>query len=164
MHRLVPLVGDALRAIAARLLRAEHAGHTLTPTALVHEAWLRLVDQREADFADRTHFLAIASRVMRRVLVDHARRTRADKRTARLALDDDWTRASPESWAITMIAIDDAIAGLAQVDARLARVVECRFFTGLTAEETAEVLGVTVRTVQRDWLRARAWLELALAD
>lgn len=164
MERLMPLVHDALRGIAARHLRSESDGHTLTPTALVHEAWIRLVDQRHAAFADRTHFLAIASRLMRRVLVDHARRTRADKRTAPLALDATWEHASPDQWALTMIALDDAMERLAQVDQRMARVVECRFFAGLTEEETAVVLGVTARTVHRDWVRARAWLELALRD
>lgn len=164
MERLMPLVHDTLREIAARHLRGESEGHTLTPTALVHEAWLRLVPQRDAAFADRTHFLAIVSRLMRRVLLDHARRTRADKRTARLPLDATWDRASPEQWALTMITLDDAMERLALVDARLARVVECRFFAGLTEDETAAVLGVTARTVHRDWQRARAWLELALRE
>jgi RNA polymerase sigma factor (TIGR02999 family) len=164
MERLMSLVGDALRTMAARHLRREGDGHTLTPTALVHEAWLRLVDQQRATFHDRTHFLAITSRVMRRVLVDHARRARADKRTTPVALPDGFSSASPDEWAVTMLALDVAMEQLAQVDERLARVVDCRFFGGLTEEETGEVLGISVRTVHRDWLRARAWLEMALRD
>jgi RNA polymerase sigma factor (TIGR02999 family) len=164
MERLMPLVADALRGLASRHLRREVDGHTLTPTALVNEAWLRLVDQQRVDFRDRMHFLAIASRVMRRVLVDYARRTNAHKRLAPAVPLDDLASASPDAWAITMLAIDDAMERLARVDARLARVVECRFFAGLTEEETAEVLAISVRTVHRDWLKARGWLELALRD
>jgi RNA polymerase sigma factor (TIGR02999 family) len=164
MDRLMPLLGDALRTMAARHLRREGIGHTLSPTALVHEAWLRLVDQERATFQDRMHFLAVTSRVMRRVLVDHARRARADKRTAPIAIPDNLSFASPDEWAVTMLALDVAMEQLAQVDERLARVVECRFFGGLTEEETGEVLGISVRTVHRDWLRARAWLALALRD
>ena len=163
MERLMPLVYDALHALAERHLRRERTGHTLTPTALVHEAWLRLVDQRRAELRDRTHFLSVASRVMRRVLVDHARRAMAGKRSP-VAPTLDLAGASPEEWSVTMMAIDDALDRLAAVDPRLVRVVELRFFGGLTEDETAEVLGVSGRTVHRDWLRARAWLELALRD
>lgn len=164
MDALIPLLGDALRTMAARHLRREGDGHTLTPTALVHEAWLRLVDQRRATFNDRVHFLAVTSRVMRRVLVDHARRTQAAKRLAPVAVRADLTFSSPDEWAVTMLALDTAMEQLAQVDARLARVVDCRFFGGLTEDETAQVLGISVRTVHRDWLKARAWLEIALRD
>jgi RNA polymerase sigma factor (TIGR02999 family) len=164
MERLMPLVAQALHTVASRHLRRESDGHTLTPTALVNEAWLRLVDQRQATFTDRVHFLAVASRVMRRVLVDYARRTRADKRMMPATFPIDLATATSDEWAITMLAIDDAMTGLAQVEERLARVVECRFFGGLTEEETARVLDISVRTVHRDWLRARAWLELALRD
>jgi RNA polymerase sigma factor (TIGR02999 family) len=164
VQRLMPVVHEALRTIASRHMRHETEGHTLTPTALVHEAWLRLMDQHGMQFTDRTHFLAIASRVMRHVLVDHARRAQADKRSPPLALATDLSTASPDAWALTMIAIDDAMERLAIVDARLARVVECRFFSGLTDEETATILGVTARTVHRDWVRARAWLEMELRD
>jgi RNA polymerase sigma-70 factor, ECF subfamily len=163
MERLMPLVYDALHALAERHMRRERDGHTLTPTALVHEAWLRLVDQRRADLRDRTHFLSLASRVMRRVLVDHARRAMAGKRSP-VAPTLDLATASPEEWSVTMMAIDDALVRLADVDPRLVRVLELRFFGGLTEEETAEVLGVSGRTVHRDWLRARAWLEIALRD
>jgi RNA polymerase sigma-70 factor, ECF subfamily len=164
MERLMPLVYDALHALAERHLRHERTGHTLTPTALVHEAWLRLVDQRRAELRDRTHFLSVASRVMRRVLVDHARRALAGKRTPDAAPTLDLATASPEEWSVTMMAIDDALERLAAREPRLVRVVEMRFFGGLTEEETAEVLGVSWRTVHRDWLRARAWLEMALRD
>jgi RNA polymerase sigma factor (TIGR02999 family) len=164
MEQLMPLLHDRLRELAGRHLRREHDGHTLSPTALVHEAWLRLVDQRVAAFEDRTHFLSLASRVMRRVLVDHARRTHAHKRTTPLAWPTDLAAASPETWALTVIAVDDALQRLAAIEARLARVVECRFFAGLTEEETGRVLGVTARTVHRDWLRARGWLEMALRE
>ena len=163
MERLMPLVYDALHTLAERHMRRERTGHTLTPTALVHEAWLRLVDQRRADLRDRTHFLSLASRVMRRVLVDHARRAMAGKRSP-AAPTLDLATASPEEWSVTMMAIDDALVRLADVDPRLVRVLELRFFGGLTEEETAEVLGVSGRTVHRDWLRARAWLEIALRD
>jgi RNA polymerase sigma factor (TIGR02999 family) len=164
MEQLMPLVGDALRTMAARHLRREGVGHTLTPTALVHEAWLRLVDQDRMTYRDRMHFLAITSRVMRRVLVDHARRARANKRTAPVMIPTELSSASPDEWAVTMLALDVAMEQLAQVDERLARVVDCRFFGGLTEEETAEVLDISVRTVHRDWLKARAWLEMALRD
>lgn len=164
MEQLMPLLHERLRDLASRHLRREAEGHTLSPTALVHEAWLRLVDQRAAAFEDRTHFLSVASRVMRRVLVDHARRTHAQKRSAPLVWPTDLASASPETWALTVIAVDDALEQLARIDERLARVVECRFFAGLTEEETGRVLGVTARTVHRDWLRARGWLELALRE
>jgi RNA polymerase sigma factor (TIGR02999 family) len=165
MDSLAPLVYDTLHAIAGRHLRRERAGHTLTPTALVHEAWLRLAAGAPADLRDRVHFLAIASRVMRRVLVDHARRGLAGKRVppeARPTLD--LATASPDEWAVTMIALNAALEQLAAEEPRLVRVVEMRFFGGLTEEEVAEVLGVSSRTVHRDWLRVRAWLELALRD
>ena len=172
MDRLAPLVYDALRHIAERHMQRERAGHTLSPTALVHEAWLRLDSSGgEAGgpaLRDRAHFLAVASRVMRRVLVDHARRGLAERRAGpahgdvrpTLKLAD----ASPEEWSVTMLALDDAMDRLAAVDPRLPRIVECRFFAGISEEETADVLGVSPRTVHRDWRRARAWLQVALGD
>lgn len=162
--RLMPLVATAMRLVAARQLGREAVGHTLTPTALVNEAWLRLTGQQQFTFADRTHFLSVVSRVMRRVLVDYARRTNAIKRDARAISLASLSTSTEEEWALTMIALDDAMERLAQVDARLARVVDCRFFSGLTEEETAAVLDISVRTVHRDWLRARAWLEIALRE
>lgn len=165
MEQLLPLLYDLLRDVAERQLRREGEGHTLTPTALVHEAWLRLAGQSGAGITDRTHFLAVASGTMRRILVDHARRRLAQKRTTVLpppALD--LATASPEEWAVTVIAVHDALGRLGEVDERLQRVVEYRFFGGLTEEETAAVLGVTSRTVHRDWLKAKGWLLLALRD
>lgn len=167
MDRLVPRVYDALHELATRHLRRERDGHTLTPTALVREAWQRLVDPQRAAPRDRVHFCALASRVLRRVLVDLARRALAAPRAtpgpALHVLRAADARPADE-WALTVMGLDDALAQLGLVDARLPRVVECRFFGGLTAEETAEVLGVSGRTVHRDWVRARAWLALRLQD
>jgi RNA polymerase sigma factor (TIGR02999 family) len=164
MERLMPLVYDELRRVAHRQLGAEQAGHTLCTTAVVHEAWLRLVDQERAQWADRAHFFAIAARLMRRVLVDYARQHRALRRgggRAPVSLDAIGERHEPAAAAARadeMIALDEALARLEALDARLARVVELRFYAGLTEEEVASLLGVTARTVRRDWTRARAWL------
>lgn len=160
---LVPLLYQAMRQLASRHLGRERADHTLTPTALVHEAWLRLVDQARVVANDRVHFMAIVSRTMRFILVDHARRRLARKRQAPEApLPDPAELAEVDTWAVELIAMNDALERLKDVDERLYRVVECRFFGGLSEEETGEVLGVSWRTVHRDWLKARRWLELAL--
>jgi RNA polymerase sigma factor (TIGR02999 family) len=162
-ERLFPLVYDELRRIAHRQMRQESEGHTLDTTGLVHEAYLKLVDQTRVQYTDRSHFFAVASNAMRRILVDHARSYRTDKRGAsprRVSLTDAMLVA--EERADTLVAVDEALAELAQVDARLSRVVECRFFGGLTEEETAEVLGVTARTVRRDWTKAKGWLHRRL--
>jgi len=156
---LFPLVYDELRRIAHRQLRREWQGHTLDTTALVHEAYLRLVDQAHSGFADRAHFFAVAANAMRRILVDYARRYLADKRGGaprRVTLTDDMLVA--EERADTLLALDEALHELSLIDERLSRVVECRFFGGLTEQETAEVLGVTARTVRRDWTKAKGWL------
>jgi RNA polymerase sigma factor (TIGR02999 family) len=160
---LFPLVYEELRRIARRQLRNERIGHTLDTTALVHEAYLKLIDQTRADFTDRSHFFAVASNAMRRILVDYARRYLADKRGGaprRVSLSDDMLVA--EERADTLLAVDEALNELARIDPRLSRVVECRFFGGLTDEETAEILGVTSRTVRRDWTKAKAWLHKML--
>lgn len=163
LDELMPLLYEAMRRLAARQLAGEQAGHTLSPTALVNEAWLRLVDQGRVGIQDRGHFLAIVSRTMRRILVDHARRRMAGKRVAPAIHTFDLAgAASADEWAVTVIALEDALARLATIDDRMHRVVECRFFGGLTEEETAAILGVTARTVHRDWLKARSWLQLAL--
>ena len=162
---LFPLVYDELRRIAHRQLKRERTGHTLDTTALVHEAYFKLVDQTRVDWADRNHFFAVAANAMRRVLVDYARRYRADKRGAaprRVSLTDVMLVA--EERADTLVAIDEALAELGSIDERLSRVVECRFFGGLTEEETAEVLGVTARTVRRDWTKAKGWLHRTLIE
>jgi RNA polymerase sigma factor (TIGR02999 family) len=144
LDRLFPLIYDELRRVAHRQLGREHPGHTLDSTALVHEAYFRLVDQTRIAWADRSHFLAIAAQVMHRVLVDYARQYRAMRRGGspeRVALDDNMLVV--EERADTLLALDEAMSQLAQLDERLSRVVECRFFGGLTEEETAQALGVT---------------------
>jgi len=160
---LFPLVYDELRRIAHRQLQREWQGHTLDTTALVHEAYLKLVDQTRVDFTDRAHFFGVAAKAMRRILVDYARRYLAEKRGGaprRVTLTDDMLIADER--ADTLLAINDALDELSRIDERLSRVVECRFFGGLTEEETAEVLGVTARTVRRDWTKAKGWLHRTL--
>ena len=158
-ERLIPLVYDELRARAAAALRPERPDHTLTPTALVHEAYLRLVDQRLPHFENRKHFYGVAARVMRQVLVDHARSRKAAKRNdGRQALPLDENFPVTDERAADLMALDDALAALAGVDPEKARLVELRYFTGLTIEDTAEMLGVSPATVKREWALARAWL------
>ena len=163
VDRLFPLVYEELRRIAHRQMGSERPGHTLDTTGLVHEAYLKLVDQTRVQWNDRTHFFSVASNAMRRILVDYARRYQTDKRGSgprRVSLTDDMLVA--EERADTLLAVDDALRELATIDERLSRVVECRFFAGLTEEETAEVLGVTARTVRRDWTKAKGWLQRKL--
>jgi len=163
--RLFPLVYDELRRIAHRQLGSERPDHTLDTTALVHEAYLKLVDQTRAQLTDRAHFFAVAARAMRRILVDYARRHRAAKRggpQAPVSLDESMLLADQR--ADTLVALDEALTRLAEVEERLSRVVECRFFGGLTEEETAEALTVTARTVRRDWVKAKGWLYQALRE
>lgn len=166
MHRVVRLVYDELRRQAHRYLRREPAGHSLETTALVHETYLRLVDQRATAWEGRTHFFAIAAQLMRRILVDYARAQHAKKRGGtelRVPLNDNI--AAPSSTAldeIDLMALDDALTQLAKLEPRQARIVELRYFAGLSIEETAEVLGVSIGPVKRDWVVARAWLKRAL--
>jgi RNA polymerase sigma factor (TIGR02999 family) len=162
---LVPVVYDQLRAIAHRELatRARGGGGTLSTTALVHEAYLKLVDQSRAGWRDRAHFLALASLAMRHVLVDRAKARAALKRGGdlrRISLDEEEIGVDDQPEAL--LQLDEALDRLAALEPRLARVVECRFFGGLTEEEIAEALGVTARTVQRDWAKARMLLQRAL--
>ncbi len=158
---LLPLVYAELRNMAARMLRSERPDHTLQPTALVHEAYLRLVDQRVDTWQNKAHFLGIAAQAMRRILIDHARRRRAGKRGgARVTLDDEMGAVTGPS--LDVLAIDTALQRLTALDARQGRVVELRFFGGLSVEETAAVLGVGPATVKRDWTLARAWLHREL--
>ncbi len=170
-ERLWPLVYADLERIAHRQLGLEPAGHTLSTNALVHEAYVRLVDQTRVQWADRAHFFSVAAHVMRRVLVDYARRHRAARRgggqRSAISLEllesmNDGSIAVGER-ADVLLALDDALQRLATLDARQARVIECRFFAGLTELETAEALGVTTRTVARDWVKARGWLYQELA-
>jgi RNA polymerase sigma factor (TIGR02999 family) len=166
-EEIFPLVYAELRKIAQSLFVRESSGHTLQPTALVHEAYLKLVDQKRADVKSRTHFIAIGAQAMRRLLVDHARKRGAAKRgsdkpkinlmdvldsTAQLELDLD-----------QMLSVHSALERLARFDQRQALIVTLRFFGGLTVEEIAEVIGVSVGTVARDWRHARAWLQVEIS-
>jgi RNA polymerase sigma factor (TIGR02999 family) len=157
-ERLMEALYPELRRLAASLMRRERQAHTLQPTAVVGEAFLRLVDQTRVQWKDRAHFLGIAARVMRQVLVDHARRHRAAKRGVglqRVTLGEDVGVASP---VVDLLLLDETLTRLAALDERGARVVEMRVFGGLTVEETAEALGVSRRTVDNDWAMARRWL------
>jgi RNA polymerase sigma factor (TIGR02999 family) len=165
LERVMPLVYGELRGAARRQLRAEGRVHTLTPTALVHETYLRLLQQRSIDADHRADFLGIATRTMRRVLVDHARRRLAAKRGGGGATVpiDDFDIPLSEGEAEEMLALEAALERLAVLDARASRVVEYRFFAGLSVEESAHLLGVSTKTVQRTWLAARAWLRKEVA-
>lgn len=157
---LIALVYDEFRALARRYMRQERPDHTLQPTALVHEAYVRLVRNQSPDWHDRTHFFAAASLIMRRILVDHARRRAAARRNAGtplVELDDFMASTSPR--IDHLLILDQALTRLAAWDARRARLVELLYFGGLTEDEAGEVLGVSVRTVKRDWSAARAWLQ-----
>jgi RNA polymerase sigma factor (TIGR02999 family) len=162
MDRLLTLVYGELRRMAHAQLRRERPGHTLSTTGLVHETYMRLVDQTRVEWRDRAHFLAAAAWAMRRILVDYARRNRAARRgggNVRFTLDVDVPAGERSE---LLLALDEALDRLAALDGRLGQVVECRYFGGLTEQETAEVLGVTRRTVQRDWAKARGFLYLEM--
>jgi RNA polymerase sigma factor (TIGR02999 family) len=162
--RLMPLVYDELRRLALSYLRRERPDHTLQPTALVNEAYLRLADQSNVGFHDRAHFFGVAAKVMRRILVDHARRHHAEKRGGlnhKVPLED--LAATPAGFDFDLVALDDALQALAAQDKRKSRIVELRFFGGLSVEETAEVLGVSAPTVKNDWRLAKAWLRRELS-
>ena len=164
LDRLVPIVYAELRAIAHRQLAMGGRGGTLATTALVHEAYIKLVDQSQAQWSDRTHFFAVAALAMRHVLVDRAKARRRLKRGGdqhHVSLDEENISADDQPDAL--LELDEALTRLAAFDPRLARVVEYRFFGGLTEQEIAEAMGVTLRTVQRDWAKARALLQRALA-
>jgi RNA polymerase sigma-70 factor (ECF subfamily) len=156
---LLPLVYEQLRGLAGRYFQGQPADHTLQPTALVHEAYIKLINASDANWQDRVHFCAVASTAMRQILHDRARRRRAAKRggdARRVPLD----QVDPPSGgrAIDLIALDEALARLAELDPRQARIVELRFFGGLTTEQVATVLGVSTRTIEKEWRRIRAWL------
>jgi RNA polymerase sigma-70 factor, ECF subfamily len=163
LDRLVPLVYGELRRVADGCLRREPTGHTLQPTALVHEAYERMVGQAAPECRDRSHFLAIAARVMRQILTDHARGKYADKRGGRqerFTIDE--ARDAPLERPAVMIRVDDALGALENLDPRKARLIEMRFFGGLTAEESAEVLDLPVQVVRRELRVAQAWLQREL--
>ena len=158
-ERLLPLVYNELRKLAAHYLAGERQDHTLQSTALVHEAYLRMIDQNRAQWKNRAQFFGVASQMIRRILVDHARSHHAVKRGAgalKLSLDE--AVAVPGGKDLDLVALDDAWQSLAEMDPQQARIVELRFFGGLSIEETAEVLGVSPTTVKRDWASAKAWL------
>ena len=159
LDRLLPLVYAELRRIAARQLRAERAGHTLQPTALVHEAYLRLVNQRRVDWQNRAHFFGVSAQVMRRILVDHARRRNANKRgddMQRVSIEAALNAPAPDE--IPVLALDRALDMLQGLDRGLAQIVELRAFGGLTIEEAALVMKVSASTAKREWRTAKAWL------
>ncbi|MES2359701.1 MAG: ECF-type sigma factor [Gemmatimonadota bacterium] len=175
LEQLIPLVYAELRRVAHRQLAVEPAGHTLSTTALVHEAYLRLADQTRVEWTSRAQFFGLAARAMRRVLVDYARRHQAARRGGPqqrpVALDDAEADSGADADALAvaargdeLLALDEALERLSALDPRLGRVVECRFFGGLTEAETAEALGVSQRTVAGDWLMARGWLYQALRE
>jgi len=164
-QQLAALLYPELRRIAGRLMQRERPGHTLQPTAVVHEAFMRLVDERTIEWQDRAHFLGIAARVMRRILIDHARRRGAAKRGGevdQVTLNEGVVSAAES--AVGLLALDDVLTRFAEVDDRGAQVAELRIFGGLTVRETAEELGVSPRTVNGDWAVARLWLARELAQ
>lgn len=165
LDRLFPLLYDDLRRIAHRRLRAERPGHTLDTTALVNEAYLRLVGGSGATWESRVHFFAVAAKVMRHILVDYARRRRAEKRgggAVRVSLQDDMVVEEPR--IDDLLALDEALTALSERHERMGEVVEYRFFGGMTVKEAAQALDVSVRTVERDWRRAKAYLYRELAS
>ncbi|MEW6212742.1 MAG: sigma-70 family RNA polymerase sigma factor [Acidobacteriota bacterium] len=159
LDQLIPIVYDELRAVAARYLRRERQDHTLQPTALVNEAYLRLIDQKQVQWQNRAHFLGVAAQMMRRILVDHAKSHNRAKRgggARKVSLDE--AVALSQERADDLVELDEALTALAAFDERKSRVVEMRYFGGLSVEETAEVLKVSEITVARDWKLAKAWL------
>jgi RNA polymerase sigma factor (TIGR02999 family) len=165
LEKLTPLVYEELKRLATRYLRRERREHTLQSTALVHEAWLRLIDQKHVHWQNRAQFFGIAAEMIRRILIDHARNRQAAKRgdgALKLTLDD--ALAAPDIRDLDLVALDDALQDLAKFDPQQSRMVELRFFAGLSIEESAEVLGVSPATVKREWAAARAWLYRELRD
>jgi RNA polymerase sigma factor (TIGR02999 family) len=164
LNQLAPLIYDELHRMASRQLRRERNEHTLQSTALVHEVYLKLIDQQRVQWQDRSHFFAVASQMIRRILVDHARAHRSAKRGGgKTRLEFDESIALPGQRDADLLALDDAMDSLARVDARQSRIVELRFFGGLSIEEASEVLEVSPATVKRDWIVAKAWLYRQLA-
>ena len=157
--KLLPLINAELRRLAGRYMRGEQPGHTLQTSALVNEAYLRLIDQKKVQWENRTQFFGIVAQLMRRILIDHARSHQYVKRgggALRVSLDE--TAAVTEAQSAELLAVDEALEKLSAMDARKGRIVELRFFGGLTEEETAEVMSISVPTVQREWRAAKAWL------
>ena len=164
LNVLMPLVYEQVHKLAARQLRLEHSAHTLQTTAMVHEVYLKLIDQRRVQFEDREHFFAAAAQMIRHILVAHARKRRSLKRggcKTMLTLDE--ATALPGQKHVDLVALDDLLASLSKIDPQQGRIVELRFFGGLTILETADVLGISTATVSRDWDLARAWLRRELS-
>jgi RNA polymerase sigma-70 factor, ECF subfamily len=165
LDELLPLVNDELRQLAKRYMRREHPGHTLQPTALVNEAYLRLIDQQNVHWQNRAHFFGIAAQLMRRILIDYARRYQYAKRgggALRVSLDE--SVAVTEANTAELLAVNEALERLTALDARKGRIVELRFFGGLSLDETATVLNISSPTVQREWRAAKAWLHRILTE
>ena len=165
LERLIPAVYQELRRMADHYLRGEDSGHSLQPTALVHEAYLRLIDQTKVEWQNRAHFFGVAAQMMRRILIDHAKAKHRVKRggTAVKVMLDENANFTQER-ASELLALDDALQRLARMDERKSRIVELRYFGGLTVEETAQVLGISDKTVMRDWNLAKAWLYRELTN
>lgn len=165
LEKLLPLVNAELRRLARRYMRRESPGHTLQTSALVNEAYLRLIDQKQVQWQNRAHFFGIAAQLMRRILIDHARNHHYAKRgggAIKVSLDE--AAAVTEARAAELLAVDEALEKLTAMDARKGRIVELRFFGGLTEEETAEVMSISTPTVQREWRAAKAWLRRMLTE
>lgn len=165
LEKLTPLVYQELKRLATRYLRRERREHTLQSTALVHEAWLRLIDQNHVHWQNRAQFFGIAAEMIRRILIDHARNRQAAKRgdgAIKLSLDD--ALAAPDRRDFDLVALDDALGDLGKLDPKQGKLVELRFFAGLSIEESAEVLGVSPATVKREWAVAKAWLYRELSE
>ena len=165
VNQILPHIYDELRRLASSYLRRERSNHTLQPTALVHEAYMKLIDQSRVKWQNRAHFFGIAAQVMRRILMDHARKHTAEKRGGDaevLPIEEEILIVSHDKSA-ELVALDDALNQLAEMDERKAKIVELRYFGGLSIEETAEVLGVSVPTVNREWRMAKAWLYSEIA-
>lgn len=159
LDQLLPFVYDELRRQAARYLRRERAGHTLQTTALIHEAYIRLIDQKKVQWQNRAQFFGIAAQLMRRILVDHARARKRSKRGgSNIQVSLEPAMAVTQDQELDLVALDEALERLAQIDPQQSKIVELRFFSGMSVEETAEVLGISPATVKRDWSVAKAWL------
>lgn len=166
VNDILPLIYDELRSLASNYLRRERSDHTLQPTALVHEAYIKLIDQTQVKWQNRAHFFGIAANIMRRILVDYARKHHAEKRggdAEKMPLEEEILIVS-EGKSAELLALDEALENLAKVDPQKSKIVELRYFGGLSVEETAEVLGVSEITVKRHWRMAKAWLYGQLAN
>jgi RNA polymerase sigma-70 factor (ECF subfamily) len=163
LEKLLPLVADELHRLAHRYMNHEREGHTLQTTALVNEAYLKLIDQRNVHWQNRAHFFGIAAQIMRRILIDHARRHLSPQRGGGKTISLDEVAVVSDERAAELVALDEALTSLAKVDERKGRVVELRYFGGLSVEETAEVLAVSPDTITRDWRRAKAFLRRELS-